>query len=196
VTSVLAATSVLAVALAACSSDGRTLAPAGPDQTGSIINTTTTTIPISVPPSDGFVLLGEWDENGALDPSRTCDGVGTSPPLQWDGIPSGTQELALIAIDQTANGNIHWIMAGIPPGITSLAEEETPPNAVAIANAFGSLGWEAPCPPSGEPHTYVFNLYALGSPSELGGDATLQLAQDTILQRAFALASASAVLTR
>ncbi len=43
----------------------------------------------------------------------TGDGEDVSPPLHWDGLPAGTQELALICDDPdapTAEPWVHWVI--------------------------------------------------------------------------------------
>jgi phosphatidylethanolamine-binding protein (PEBP) family uncharacterized protein len=42
-------------------------------------------------------------DNGAPIPARfTADGENISPPLNWNGLPAGTRELALIVDDPDA----------------------------------------------------------------------------------------------
>jgi Raf kinase inhibitor-like YbhB/YbcL family protein len=190
------ATVAAALTLAACSTDGRVLAPAGPDQTLSIKETTTTTTVVSIPTDPNFLVSGEWDENGVLDARHACEGDGSSPPLSWSGVPAGAQELALVAVDQTAANTVHWVLAGIVPTLAAVSEAVPPPGALSPTNAFGSFGWEPPCPPAGQPHTYVFSVYALTVTSGIDETTTLQAALDTINASAFAVATTSASLTR
>lgn len=97
-------------------------------------------------------------------PSRhSKEGGNLSPPLEWSGIPDETAELALLCEDLDAPGGtfVHWVLAGIDPALTGLAEGETPAGAVEGRNDFDDDGYGGPRPPEGDdPHRYFFTLYA------------------------------------
>jgi hypothetical protein len=85
-------------------------------------------------------------------------------------VPQGTKQLAITVVDPDAQNFVHWAVVGIDPDVTSIEEGAVPRGAVVAQNQFGQSGWAGPQPPAGEPHTYVFTLYALsGDP---GVDAT------------------------
>ena len=88
-------------------------------------------------------------------------------------------------------GRIHWVVAGVDPSlVTSLGGEAFPPGAVVGTNSGGTIGYEPICPPVGDPvHRYVFDLYALGSPSGLTPD--LPAAEAVTAVQAVALATAT-----
>jgi Raf kinase inhibitor-like YbhB/YbcL family protein len=110
----------------------------------------------------------------------TCDGAGTSPPLEWSGVPQGAKGLVLICDDPDAPMGTfsHWVVVDLPAGVKGLkpgvpTEAVVPvesmvsagePEAKAAArqgkNDFGKIGYGGPCPPSGT-HRYVFRIYAL-----------------------------------
>jgi len=153
-----------------CSSDGRTLAPAGPSQTASIVTTTTAAPP---PVVDGtlFALSAPWEDGTALPEELTCTGAGRPPSLAWSGVPSGVLELALVATDLDADNRVHWLVAGIDATLTaSLPGGDLPPGAVATRNSAGTPGYDPPCPPAGETHRYQFTLHALSGPLALTED--------------------------
>ena len=108
-------------------------------------------------------------ENNSLIPERyTCDGEDVSPPLSWEGVPSGAKSLVLIVVDPDAPGGefTHWVLYDVPPDLDSLPEGipsvgEVEGVGVQGVNDFGRLGYGGPCPPTGKPHRYVFRLYAL-----------------------------------
>jgi Raf kinase inhibitor-like YbhB/YbcL family protein len=109
----------------------------------------------------------------------TCDGEGLSPPLVWENIPTGTQSLVLIMKDPDApSGNfIHWLVYNIPPGVTHFDEGillDADPNAVGIQgkNSARKSGYYGPCPPSGKPHHYKIEIYALDGKLNLKADST------------------------
>jgi Raf kinase inhibitor-like YbhB/YbcL family protein len=95
----------------------------------------------------------------------TCDGAGSSPPLQWTEAPPGTQSFALIVHDPDApRGDFtHWVLFDIPPEVTEIAEGAAPAEVgVPGGNDFGKEGYGGPCPPPGHGrHRYFFTLYAL-----------------------------------
>lgn len=114
-------------------------------------------------------------EAGAGIPERyTCDGADLSPPLKWIGVPEATKGLALICDDPDAPLKtwVHWVVYGIPPGATELAEgvpgkETLPDGSRQGRNDFGRKSYGGPCPPRGKPHRYFFKLYALDAELDL-----------------------------
>ena len=98
---------------------------------------------------------------------HTCDGDDVSPPLAWGSMPEGTVELALTVIDVDAGGFVHWVVAGIDPGVQGFAEGVLPDGVVQAKNGMNTIGWTGPCPPQGPAHHYVFTLHALTQPSGL-----------------------------
>lgn len=104
----------------------------------------------------------------------TSDGDDVSPPLEWTGVPEGTQQFALIVHDPDApmtHGATHWVLYGIPASTTSL-EEGGGSDFIAGENYLGNQGYDGCAPPSGHgPHHYFFHLYALDV--ELDGEPGL-----------------------
>jgi phosphatidylethanolamine-binding protein (PEBP) family uncharacterized protein len=92
----------------------------------------------------------------------TCRGGDVSLPLRWSGVPAGTRELALFALNTTpVNGKLFfdWALAGLSPSLTGLGAGQRPPGAVPGRNSFGGTDYRL-CP-SGGRESYVFVLYAL-----------------------------------
>ncbi len=169
-----------AVLLTGCDTgDGRELRPAGPDQTASVFNSTTTSIPAdpavlgSGLPGEGVGELGltlraPWEDEAPIDVRFTCDsaggvsGEGLSPALSWSGIPIEATNLAVVVTDLSADGFVHWVVTGIDPGVTGLGEGEAPAGGIQGTNGFGEVGWGGPCPPPGTgEHEYLVQLHAL-----------------------------------
>ncbi len=98
-------------------------------------------------------------------PARfTKDGEGLSPPLDWSGVPDAAVELVLLCEDPDAPGGtfVHWVVAGLDPTLTGLAEGQLPEGAVEGANNYGETGYGGPRPPLGDPaHRYFFRLHAV-----------------------------------
>jgi Raf kinase inhibitor-like YbhB/YbcL family protein len=109
-------------------------------------------------------------------PSRyTADGEGLSPPLQWDGLPSGVASLLLIVEDAdspTPNPLVHAIVVGLLPADGSLPEAAIPSRdqeGIGLhvgRNSSLQPTWLPPDPPPGHGvHRYAFQLFALaGTP--------------------------------
>lgn len=149
---------LLAAGLAACNDDGRTLAPA-PTVPVSQLTTTTSGVAVLTLSSAAFA------DGGFLDPSFTCDGVDVSPPLEVAGVPSTAIELAIVMVDTSADRRVHWVLSGLPAGMTRIESGLIPPQARSARGDGGIEGWEGPCPPPGDDaHAYEFVVHALAEP--------------------------------
>lgn len=106
-------------------------------------------------------------KNGAQIPSEySCDGDDRSPDIQW--VYKGNAEsFALICEDPDAPGGsfVHWVIYNIPgnarqlrKGYPKLSGKEGTCQGM---TDFGKAGYNGPCPPKGDPHRYIFTLYAL-----------------------------------
>lgn len=100
-----------------------------------------------------------FDNEGTIPSRYTCDGDNINPPLVIDGIPEGTESLAIIVEDPDApKGTFdHWLAWNIPPS-PSIPEHSNP--GINGHNSAGKTGYHGPCPPSGT-HRYYFYLFAL-----------------------------------
>ncbi len=124
-----------------------------------------------------FELTSTAFANGETIPQKyTCDGLDLSPPLKWTDTPAGTESLALICDDPDAPAGIwvHWVLYGLSPDTTGLAEgvSEMPTNGKQGKNDFGRIGYGGPCPPRGPVHRYFFTLYALNADLDLSPGMT------------------------
>jgi len=98
----------------------------------------------------------------ALPAEYTCDGKNTSPALSWQGVPEGTAELVLFAMNtQPVAGKLFfdWAVAGISPDLEEIEAGKLPKGAVVGRNSFGKTDYEI-CP-EGSSESYVFLLFAL-----------------------------------
>jgi phosphatidylethanolamine-binding protein (PEBP) family uncharacterized protein len=96
-----------------------------------------------------------------LTATYTCDGKGQWPALSWSGVPAGSAELILYAMNiAPVQGRlfVDWAVAGLDPGLTGIDDGELPKGAVVGTNSFGKRGYEI-CPEGSE--TYLFAVYAL-----------------------------------
>lgn len=116
-----------------------------------------------------------FEHNGEIPSQYTCEGADISPPLEWSGVPAGTESLALIVEDPdapapTASSElwVHWVVFNLPKLTTGLPEgiQELPKTAEHGQNSWKRAAYGGPCPPSGR-HRYAFKLYALDAMLEL-----------------------------
>jgi Raf kinase inhibitor-like YbhB/YbcL family protein len=129
-------------------------------------------------------------EDGDRIPDRFGrDGDDVSPPLEWAGVPDGTVELALLCEDPDAPGGAftHWVLTGIEPSVTEVAEGTAPAGAIEGVNGFGDVGWGGPGPPPGDsPHRYIFTLFALSEPLGLPPGSTSDDVRTAVAERQLA----------
>ncbi|HMC91016.1 MAG TPA: YbhB/YbcL family Raf kinase inhibitor-like protein [Allosphingosinicella sp.] len=133
----------------------------------------------------GFAALDlsspAFADGAALPPRFTADGDGVSPPLLWGAVPEGTQSLALIVEDPDAPAPqplVHAIVWGMPALERRLAEGAIRPDGAGGPdgrdvgrNSYFREGWLPPDPPTGHgPHSYAFQLFALGPVDDDPGD--------------------------
>ncbi len=108
---------------------------------------------------------------GPIPKHYTCQGEDISVPLEWSGLPAGTQSLVLIVDDPDAPDPaaprrtwVHWVLYDIPPTVSGLEagiEPGTLPKGTRQGkNDWGRSGYGGPCPPIGR-HRYFHKLYAL-----------------------------------
>jgi Raf kinase inhibitor-like YbhB/YbcL family protein len=100
-----------------------------------------------------------------------CSGANVSLPLVWRDAPADAKSLALTMFDPdapTGSGFWHWLVVNLPPSTTSLPEgagepgnAKLPPGAVQARGDAGVAGYFGPCPPPGDPHRYVFTIFAV-----------------------------------
>ncbi|MHC4594049.1 MAG: YbhB/YbcL family Raf kinase inhibitor-like protein [Planctomycetota bacterium] len=121
------------------------------------------------------ITSSAFAEGGLIPAKYTCDGADVSPPLQWDAVPEGTKNIALICDDPDAPMGtwVHWVIFGLPAETKELAENIAPDRTLPSGakqgtSDFGRIGYGGPCPPSGT-HRYFFKIYALDA--EVGLEA-------------------------
>jgi hypothetical protein len=122
---------------------------------------------------------GGFQANGFMAARHTCAAQNLSPPLEWSGAPAGTQAFALVCEDPDAPRGTwdHWLIwnlpatrLGLPEGVPT--DEVLPDGSRQGRNSGKKTGYSGPCPPPGDPHRYVFRVYALSTPLDLPAGAT------------------------
>jgi phosphatidylethanolamine-binding protein (PEBP) family uncharacterized protein len=165
---IVAVVALFTVVLGACSRDGRTLAPALPEQNESIAIAPVDTA-ASLEPSESFTVTGPWMEGGDIDLAFTCYGRNVSPPIEISGQPAGTVTLAVLLHDVTTPDVVLWTMANIAGGTVAIGEGALPPDVVVATNSDGNLGYQPPCPSSGERRQYLLTVFALDTVIDTAG---------------------------
>lgn len=119
------------------------------------------------------IISPSFENNQTMPVNYTCDGGGINPPLEFSDIPEKTQSLALFCTDPDAPSGdfIHWVIFNMKSNITTMAEGQTPAEAIIARNSTGKNNYVPPCPPSGT-HRYIFKLYALDTILSLDTNAT------------------------
>lgn len=121
-----------------------------------------------------------FEHKGMIPSKYTADGADMSPPIRWQGVPDGTNSIAIICDDPDAPMGtwVHWLVWNIPPETAGL-DEDVRPDAV-LKNRicqgttdFGRIGYGGPAPPSGT-HRYFFKVYALDTMLDLAADSVKQ----------------------
>lgn len=111
-----------------------------------------------------------FTRNGPIPAKYTCDGAGTSPPLQLRNVPKKAAELVLFVIDDTnstSTGGIRWILGAINPSTRTIAAGQTPPGAIVGTNGEGRAAYGPICPAKGKTDTIEIVAYALKKPIKL-----------------------------
>lgn len=186
----MSAVFVVLLVSASCRDDGRTLRDPPPGFEGVSISTTSVaddsdetgfddpeldnpSIDDTFPPleesSTGglYSLTTPWSDGGPIDARFTCDDLNLAPALSWSPAPLGTAEIALTLEDLDAPTFVHWVIAGISPEATEIAENTVPIGAYEASNSVGAIGYTGPCPPAGSTHTYLMTVHYLGIASGL-----------------------------
>lgn len=113
--------------------------------------------------------------DGPLPVRYTADGQGISPPLAWSRVPAATRSLLLVMEDADSPSRLPLVQAiatldprkqALPEGALSDGEYDD----IRLGmNSFFGTGYLAPDPPPGHgAHRYVFQLFALDQPLEVG----------------------------
>lgn len=139
----------------------------------SLAATTGCTIGGRPPAADDLTLSAPGFEDGRIPVRYTCDGEAISPPLLVEGLPRGTESVAIFAewLRSYSPGTT-WLLWNLPPddpleipaGIPKVSRPETPPGAVQGTNAEGVVGYRSPCHETPGQNDYRFAVLALSSP--------------------------------
>lgn len=115
-----------------------------------------------------------FENNQDIPAQYTCAGADINPPLTIKDIPLKTQSLALYIHDPDASVGewSHWVVYNIKPETQNIAENSIP--GTELFNDFGKYHYGGPCPPTGKPHHYWFEVYALDRKLEIIEGGTIK----------------------
>lgn len=122
--------------------------------------------------ADFSITSPAFEHMGPLPSRYTCDGEDISPPLQIWNVPQKAVSLALFCEDPDAPNGVwdHWVRFNIAPSELDIPEGTFPGDGSGKTTGT-SLGWQGPCPASGE-HRYIFRVYALSERIDLPDGVT------------------------
>ena len=179
-----AALAALGLLLVACGGGATEDGPAGEDTTTPAAERTPTPTeevvtgtptppagpgtPGGMPPAPFAVTSAAFEPGGPIPVEFSCDGAGTSIPLDFTRFDARTQTLAIIFEDPDAPRGtfIHWIAWNIPPG--NIEAGALPAGSVEGVNDTGATGYQGPCPPAGQSHRYIVTAYEVDTTIALG----------------------------
>ena len=144
-----------------------------------------------------FQLSSSAFKDGDVIPRRyTCRGEDLSPPLHWSVPPAATKSFVIIVEDPDAPAGtwVHWVIYDIPLDLRGLTEgiptkDQLSNGSMQGWNDFKRIGYGGPCPSSGKPHRYYFQLYALDTTINLKPRATKRQVLDACKGHVLAEAS-------
>jgi hypothetical protein len=134
---------------------------------------------------ESFTLTSPAFAHGEPMPERyrgRLFGRNISPALSWTAPPADAAELVLVVQDPDVpfgQAALHAVAVGIDPTLgeipeNGLAHPSPVPGLVHGKGGMGRRGWAGPMPPrSHGPHSYVFQLFAVGRPLGLRGTFAL-----------------------
>jgi phosphatidylethanolamine-binding protein (PEBP) family uncharacterized protein len=153
----------VALATASCASNFRVLQPPPPGATAPPRSTTSTLGFTSTTEASFSVFSSAIDPQTRIPSEYTCDGAGTSPPVSFAGVPSGTKQLAFMVLDTDDNDAPQWLVTGMPADLLGITKGAKPLGGTEV------VPWTPPCPATGT-HTYEFELLALPDPPPPGSE--------------------------
>lgn len=200
---------ILAVALfaPACSDDGRDMRLPRPDQTESIITTTSkptdvTSFDVSSLPaleSDQLEISVPWSADGVIPGRFTCAGENISPDVAWFDVTPAAMSMAIVFYEESLDRTVHWIVANLDPTTAYLPAGAVPPDALIGANdpvpGDSTIGYRGPCLGPGETRSYTIEVHALGQFLDLPSGTPAQNLIEAIDMASLQMASVTGTVT-
>jgi phosphatidylethanolamine-binding protein (PEBP) family uncharacterized protein len=134
--------------------------------------------------------------DGRLPEEYTCDGAGSTLPLEWSGAPADTQSYAVVMHHVAAPDEIHWywILYDIPATVNKL-EKNTSGVGTLGSNINNNLAqYSPPCSKGPGDKTYIYTVYALSAQPQINLPAE-QVNREVFLESIKNITLASAELS-
>jgi phosphatidylethanolamine-binding protein (PEBP) family uncharacterized protein len=141
------------------------------------------TLTSAATPGIAFILTSPLViEGGRLPIEYTCDGDGSTLPLDWSGAPAGTAGYAVMMHHVATPDDIHWywVLYDIPADITSLPENVSGIGTLGNNVNNGLTEYSPPCSKGPGDKVYTYTVYALSAQPQLTVPAT-EVDRDTLL---------------
>jgi phosphatidylethanolamine-binding protein (PEBP) family uncharacterized protein len=136
---------------------------------------------------------------GAMPLSATCDGAGQTPPLAWQGAPTGTVAYAVVMSTIPGPGTVkyNWLLYGLGSDVQSLPQGVSGVGVLGEADDNGGQGYAPPCSQGPGTKEYTFTVHALSRQPDLTGIAASAVTGDVLLKAlaGIELGAASITLT-
>jgi len=99
----------------------------------------------------------------------TGDGASASPPLNWSGVPRGTQSLVLIMhhLDPEGKTKVYWLMHDIDPKTSGAAKNATDFGQMGVSTVHDRVEYAPPHSQGPGEKRYVLTLFALSAKPDL-----------------------------
>lgn len=116
-------------------------------------------------PSTFAAKSSAFINNGTLPAKYTCDGASISPPVLWEGAPTGTKSYAVIMhhIPPTGDKHVYMLVYNIPNSVSGLTEKTTNIGIFGTNTVNGKAEYSPPCSQGPGAKLYVLTVYALSA---------------------------------
>ena len=106
-----------------------------------------------------------FTDNGTLPKEYTCNGASTSPPLNWENLPTGTKSVAITMhhIPPEMVKHVYLMLYNIPVGTTSIPANVSGVGKFGINSVNGKNTYSPPCSQGPGAKTYILTAYALSA---------------------------------
>ncbi|WP_304450827.1 YbhB/YbcL family Raf kinase inhibitor-like protein [Nocardiopsis sp. YSL2] len=130
---------------------------------------------------------GEESDEGAAGEEAEETVEGTSPPLNWSGLPDPDSVGSIaVVVDDPQAAEVFWVLFDVDPQLGGIRQGTVPPDARQAQNSAGGTGYLPPCPEEGDPHEYRFTVYALSGTLDLPDGSELSRTLEAIADSAIA----------
>lgn len=115
-----------------------------------------------------FFLSGAEISNGSSLPAEhACDGIGSTPALNWVNAPPGTAGYALMMTRNATSGTKwNWVLYDVPVTVAELLPNSSI-GMTGVGSDQGTTGYVPACSPDANPATFQITAYALSTPPAL-----------------------------